>query len=385
MSALLKQLALDAGIVEQDVDEQARLAELYQKQNEAYSMDGSGYGMRFRAYDQQYTDEIFLANNRSQLYSMAYAVQQSANDSFDVPSNGVLPWMTSVYTNKIIEQIFQTRPIWKIATDFQQGAWGITKIFVPVISYGGNSQLYTDNGTLGENTTNLNYLERDSVILQRMLNYGDLANAQMSMGKIDYVARLREGLATQIDLDINNIAFKGYAGREIYGVLNDPSLNGVIPFPATAANPASSNWMYASYAEICANVRALYSQCIGNAGGQLELESPANLTVPPIVYTYLTDQNAIGTQSVKQYLESTFTGLKIVQSENNVGVSALTVQLVFDKVAGQDVLLNTFTSVYNSHGALRKESAMVEKISYQLSGSIVAVAIGIATGTMSKN
>jgi len=380
---LLRQLALDAGIIEQDVDEQARLLELYQKTNEVKSFDGSGYGIRFRAEDQKSTDQVFLADNRQQLYAMAYAVQQAANDSFDVPSNGVLPWMTSVYTNKIIEQMFQTRPIWKISTDFQQGAWGITKIFVPIVSYAGNAQLYSDFGTGGGNSVNVNYLERDSVILERMLSYGDLANAQMSMGKIDYVARLREGLATQIDLDINNIAFNGFAGREIYGLLNDPSLNATIPFPATAANPASSNWMYASYAEICANVRALYSQCIANAGGNLNFEDKAYLTVPPAVYTYLTDQNALGTQSVMQYLKGTFTGLEIVQSPNNVGASALTVQLIFDKVGGQDVLLNTFTSLYNSHGAIRKESAYVEKISYQVSGSIVAMAMGVATGTMS--
>lgn len=381
MSALLKQLCLDAGIEDQRVDEQYELLEMLQRTNEIRSMTGQGYGMRFRAEDQKFTDEVFIAKDRNELHAMSMA----AFDSFDNPSNGVLPWMTSVYTNKIIEQIFQTRPIWKIATDFQQGMFGTTNIFIPVVSFAGEMQQYTDAGVEGGNSVNVNWLERETVNLQRMLWYGDLANQQMSMAKIDYVARLREGLATQIDLDINNIAFNGYAGKRIYGVLNDPSLNATIPFPATAAQPSSSNWMYASYAEICANVRALYSQCIGKAGGNLSFEDKAYLTVPPSVYTYLTDQNALGTQSVMQYLKGTFTGLEIVQSQNNVGTSTLTVQLIFEKVMGQDTLLNTFSSLYNSHGALRKESSYVEKISYTVSGSIVAVAMGVATGTMSVN
>lgn len=382
---LLNQLAADAGIIEQQYDEQRSLVELYQKQNELKSFDGTGYGVRFRAEDQKFTDEVFLAANRQELYNLASQVRQAANDAYDVPSNGVLPWMTSIYTNKVIEQIFQTTPIWKIATDFQQGAFGTTQIYIPSITYAGNSAEYADYGTEGGDTINVNYLNRDTVTLQRMLPYGDLANAQFSMGKIDLVARLREGMSTQINLDINNIAFTGYAGKNINGVLNDPSLNPTIPFPSTSANPASSNWRYANYAEISANIRSLYSQCIGAAGGQLEFTSKAYLTVTPDVYTYLTDQNPLGTQSVMQYLKDTFTGLEIVQCQNNVGANVNFVQLIFEEVAGQSVLLNTFSSLYNSHGAIRKESAYVEKISYVVSGSIVAIGFGIATGTMSKN
>jgi len=384
MTILINQFATDAGIESDKLNERLSLLEMYQKTNEMKSLDGSGYGIKFRAEDQKYTDEVYLAQDSNEMRKIVSLINSVANDAFDTPSNGVLPWLTSVYTNKIIEQIFQTRPIWKIATDFQQGAFGTTQIYIPVISYAGTGEEYADAGTGGNNSVNLNYLNRDTVTIQRMLAYGDLANAQMSMGKIDYVARLREGLGTQINLDINNIAFRGYQGKKIYGVLNDPSLNESIEFPATAANPDSSNWQWANYAEISANIRALYAQCIGNAAGNLSFEDKAYLTVPPSVYVYLTDQNPLGTQSVYQYLKGTFPGLELVQCQNNVGEDVLFIQLIFEKVQGQDTLLNTFSSLYNSHGAIRKESSYVEKVSYVVSGSIVAMAMGVATGLMTK-
>lgn len=393
MSLLLKQIAYDSGVIDESIvedtlNDNSNAIAIYQQENPLKSFTGEGYGMKFRANDQEYTDEVFIANSRKELQGVAMHIHETvrnrANDSFDVPSSGVLPWMTSVYTNKFIEQIFQTTPIWKIATDFQQGTWDTTQIYVPVITFSGDKQIYTDLGVGGQNGVNINWLNRDTLRLQRMLPYGDLANAQMSAAKIDYVARLREGMAKQINLDINNIAFYGYAGKGINGVLNDPSLKPVIPFPATSANPGSSNWAYANYAEISANIRSLYAQVLGGAGGNVEFEDPASLTVDPGVYAYLTDQNPLGTQSVMQYLKGTFPNLEIVQSANNAGVSVSTVQLILKQVAGQDVLLNTFSSLYNSHGAVRKESAYVEKISYTVSGSIVAVAMGVATGTMNN-
>lgn len=336
---------------------------------------------------------IFLASDHNEAQQMAdHMMGGMAYDDtvqYGIPSNGVPAPFTTVFTTLTVKQVFQTTPFREFTQDFQQGAFGTTYIMIPTIQGQGVSQLYSDYAPTGQTTINVNWMEREVVYLERTITYGDRATAQMEMGKIDLVSQMREMNATLINLDWNNIGFSGYVGLRCFGLLNDPSLNPLVPCPDSAANPSSSQWFYKTYLEIAADVRNLFGSIIALAGGQVDFNAKCKLGVPPAVYTFLLNQNALGDQTVMMYLKGVFPNMDIVQVQNYQGTALSdepigsdvpnTIQLILSSFAGQQVALNAFTTPYNSHGVQRLISSFTEKVSFGLAGAFVTQAQGIAT------
>lgn len=393
MSILLQQLAMDAGLSDNELIGRSYDAQNLAKvclQDKSLS-DHDGYGVNLRAADQRYSDEIFIAKNDMEYRAALHSLHnQIAGDAavYSPPSNGVLEYYTTVFNNKLIKQILKTTPLRQLTDDWQQGQFGTTDLNVPTISYAGNSQVYADDSGQGGSSINVAWVPRQAVTLQRTLKYGDLTQAQFGMAKIDYVGQMREGLAALTNLDINNIGFRGFDGMNIYGLLNDPSLNAAIVAPASVANPASSLWFYKTYDEIINDIRSMFNSIIQIAGGNADYTSPCKLGLPPACYTALTKQNALGTQTVEGYCKSVFPGMEIIQVPNYQGTGSPVgsvipnkAQLIMKELAGQPVAYNVFSQLYNSHGVVRLISSYAEKISYTISGAFVALPIGIATIT----
>lgn len=359
--------------------------------NERVTSVDEAYGIKLRADDQIFSDSVFIVKSKQEMKLACDSIRsQLAHDAtvFGAPSNGVLEYYTTVFNNKLIKQVLKSTPSREMTKDWQMGAFGTTDINVPTLSFAGQAQIYADSSGQGQSSVNYNWINRQAVTLQRTLEYGDLTQARFGMAKIDYVGNMREGVTNLINLNINDINFRGFEGMDIYGLLNDPSLYPFIVAPASSANPASSQWIYKNYLEICDDVRSLFDNIIGRAGGQADYIQECVLGLAPAVYTYITKQNALGTQSVREYLEATFTGMKIIQVPNYQGTGTPTgsvlpnvAQLIFDQINGQDVAYNLFSSLYNSHGVIRMLSSYEEKVSYTISGSFIGIPVGVASIT----
>jgi len=388
----IKNIALDSGLDESHVNGRLDDLELLQRTNLNPNGGGTteheGYGMSLRHPNQEgcVTDQIYLAKDKNELKAICDQIAQDDTVAYGIPSNGVLEYLTSVFNFKPIEQLLQTTASRVMTTDWQQGAFGTTDVYVPTVQYMGNTAVYSDQSPAGASSVNYNWVQRQAVSLQKTLEYGDLATARFGMGKIDYVAGLRKAATSLIALDINRINFKGYAGMRIFGLLNDPSLRTVLVSPASAANPSSSQWFYKTYAEICTDIQSLYSDITSVAGGNADYKMPATLGIPPCVYTFLVNQNALGTQIVQGYLNIAFPGLKVVQVQDYQGTGTPIgasvpnyCQLVLDDLNGDNVAVNVFSSLYYSHGVVRLLSSYAEKISYTVSGSLIKDPIGVST------
>ncbi len=334
--------------------------------------------------------DLILAQDARQATQICKIMHDAAmNDdtyTFNVPSNGVPSYLTTVWTNKAIEQVIQTTPFKEMAHEFQQGYWATSNIKIPTIAWSGAPAVYADQSKAGEANINVNWVDRETIRLQHTITYGDLSVAEFGMAKIDFVARQRESMMKRIALEQNRIGFKGYAGLNVWGLLNDPGLNSTLTAAASAQNPASGQWIYKTFTEIQADVQAMFASIIGIAGGHADINDKCILGVAPAVYTYLTTPNAIGTLSVLMWLELNFKGLRIIQVQDYQGtgspIGASTpnyAQLVYMEMDGQECVLNAFSSIYNSHGVVRESSYFTEKASYTLSGAIVALPIGVAT------
>jgi hypothetical protein len=386
----LNEILCDANIA--DSGKKVAFAQMLQQTNPTRSYTGEGYGIKLCNNGHQsnalpHLDSPFIADSMAEAKQFAMALDADTV-GFDITSSGAPQALTSIFTSMMIRQLLQTTPFSKITQSFQNGSFGVTNTFIPSMSARGVSNIYGDRSVSGATNVNVNWMSRDVVYLQRSLSYADLEIAQMSLAKVDIVNGIRSFNSELIAIDINNIGFSGYAGMRVFGLLNDPSLNPTLISPASVAVPASSQWIYKTYLEISADIQALYAQIIANAGGQADYTTPAYLVVAPAVYVYLTKQNALGTQSVMEYIKSTFSGLEVVQAQNVQGTAAPGqpigsatpnyAMLLFKELGGQPVALNSFVTPYYSHGVIRLEDYYAEKISFAVSGAFVTRALGIS-------
>lgn len=331
------------------------------------------------------SDQLIVANNNQH---MAQIIKTFNDDAYSVTSQGTPQYLTTVWTSKHFEVITRATVFEKISHSFQQGTFGITNIKIPTISYTSMPALYSDYGVQGDSGINVNWVDRQVVNFERMLVYGDLTVAQMSMGKIDYINQQRAGMLEQIKLHQDAIGFFGYAANmSVYGLLNDPSLAATITAGVKSGAPAGSAstlWQYGTFFEIIADIINLYETIIARAGGHLGYNEKCYLLLPPSVWGYLLTTSPLGNITVKKWLEDNFSNMEIIQAPLLQGTGSpigSTVPnqavMIFDNIQGQPCLLNSFVTLYNSHGVVRLASSYQEKVSYSLGGAIVSNAIGI--------
>lgn len=348
-------------------------------------------GSNRKAYGVNIIDGFKNVSNDLMIFKDTNAANQFTKMAMDdtvqfaAPSNGTIPYFTTIWTNKLIKQLLQVTASRKLTHEFQQGQWATTNIKLPTLAYLGQSAPYADFGGAGNTSVNTNWVDRETVRLQRTITYGDLVGAQMSMGKIDYLAALREALANLIALDQDEINFFGYSGINVFGMLNDPNLNATIPAPASAANPSSGQWIYKTFTEIIFDINTMVNAIVARAGGNADsYNDKFYLALPPAVVTYLNDPNSFGVNSVKAYIQNTYPNMEIVQAQflqgsgSPIGASNPNYALmIWERLGGQECVLNAFSSLWNSHGVVREISYFNEKISYTVSGSIVTMPAGV--------
>lgn len=378
---MLQQIAYDAAI--EDLDERLASYAQLSHSNPIRSYDHEGFGLKLTPSGNQ----VLIAKDTNESKRLAQGFMANDSAVFSPISNGVLEYFTTVFNNKLIKQILQTTPSTLMTESWQQGMFGTTDVFVPTISYAGGSKQYDDLSGAGESSVNIAWVPRQTVTLQRTIAYGDLTQAQMAMAKIPYVEQMREGLASLTNLDINAINFKGFAGLNVFGLLNDPSLNPTIVSPDSIGTPSSSLWYYKTYDEIIHDIQSMFNSIIQISGGQASYDDvECILGLPPACMVSLTKQNSLGTMTVRGYLDQVFPKMKIVQVQNYQGTGSPIgsstpnyAQLIFKQLNGQDVAYNVFSTLWNSHGVVRLISSYAEKISYVVSGSFLALPLGVAT------
>jgi hypothetical protein len=349
----------------------------------SYSLDVvKTAGMSFNdGYFGDISDKLIVAQNNQHMSQM---IKTFNDDAFSITSQGTPSYLTTIWTTKLFEVVTRTTIFDKISHSFQQGMFGITDIKIPTVSYTSSPALYSDYGVQGDSGINVNWINRQVVNFERLMVYGDLAVAQMSMGKIDYINQLRSGTLEQIKLHQDAIGFFGYSeNMSVYGLLNDPSLSATL----TAGIKASSGttlWQGASFFEIIADIIKVRQAVTSRAGGNDEDDAKCFLLLPPAVWQYLLTTSPLGNITVKDWLKANYPNMELMKAPllqgtgNPIGSTVPNqMVLIFDTIKGQPCLLNAYATLYNSHGVERLASSFQEKASYSLGGAIVSNAIGI--------
>lgn len=243
------------------------------------------------------------------------------------PNTGVPVELTAYIDPAVVEILTAVRNARAIFPEVKKGDWTTSYDKWGVEELTGSVQPYTDYADGGTSGVNFEWFAREQFVFQTTITWGDLELDVSSAAKIDLAAQKQRAAATIIDTAANKFYLRGVAGKEIYGLLNDPNLPA-----ATAVSSWSAKNAEAIYNDI---VTELFKALVDQAGGHVTPDSPLKLLLSPSCEVYLGKANSYG-KTAKEMLGEYFTNLTYVTLPELESAAGDTMFLVATNINGLD-------------------------------------------------
>ena len=220
-----------------------------------------------------------------------------------VPNTTVPVEFTAYIDPLVVEILTGVRNARAVFEEVKKGDWTTSYEKWRADEIVGTTQPYSDyqNGTTSD--VNSNWIAREQYVFQTVIKYGDREVDMAAQAKIELAASKQRAAATIIDIDANKFYLLGVAGKNIYGILNDPNLPNATSVTAWASKTTAN-----IYADI---LNSLFGPLASRSGGHVTNASPLKLLVSPEMNVLLgkaTDYNV----SVLDMLNKYFSNLEIV-------------------------------------------------------------------------
>jgi hypothetical protein len=306
------------------------------------------------------------------------------------PNSGIPAYLTFFTDPDILRVLTAANEGAEIFGEKQKGEWTTSTLIFPVVertyevsSYGD----YNNNGRAGINT---NFPERQPYLYQTVVEYGELEIERAGLAKIGFVAEQKEAAIDGLNKFGNLTYFKGVAGLQNYGALNDPSLYPAIaPAPKAAGGTAwmSGNVVVATANEIFTDIQTLVIQAINQSSGLINTKSKFVLALSPAREGALTATNSFNV-NVAALLKNNFPNLEVKNAIQYGALSAQNpqgsavgeiMQLWAPEAAGQDSGYCSFNAKLRAGPVVRELSAYKQKLSQGTSGFILRQPFAMAT------
>ena len=236
------------------------------------------------------------------------------------PNVNIPAALTTYLDPQVVPILFSSMATTKVFKEGRKGSWTDTSFQFPVEEYVGGVTGYGDFVDNVTSDVNNEFVERGNFIFQTVLQYGDLEEAVASRAKLGLASQKQRSAAFNIAKAHNNINLYGIAGRNIYGMLNDPNLNSAIqPISVTIGGSNYSTWAdkeahgasdLANY--IYNDVSKLYGELADKNGGNVDANSPMILGISNTMARYLNATNTYGLTALGM-LKANYPNLKVVQ------------------------------------------------------------------------
>ena len=280
----------------------------------------------------------------------------------------------------VIEILTAPRRAREIFSEEKKGDWTTPYAKWRMDEITGSTQPYSDYANGTTSGVNSEWQTRPQYVFQTSITYGDLEVAMSSAVKVNLAASKQRGAARVIDIDQNRFYLLGVAGREIYGILNDPNLPASIPAGATGTG-GSTKWADKTTTQIYNDILALFAQLTEQTRGLIDRDTPLKLCLSPEMSVRLgaaTDFNV----SVLDMLKKYFSRLDIVVlPELHSATAGETVLLVAPEVAGQKTGLLAFGEKIRAGRIVPDMSSFRQKFIGSTYGGIVLQPYAFASMT----
>lgn len=269
------------------------------------------------------------------------------------------------------------------------GSWEDQEIVMTVKENIGQPQPYGDLTDVPLVSYNTNFVKRTNVRFELGIKTGKLEDARAARMKINPYNEKRTSLAGAVAIGLNEVAFYGYdsydastnpTGGNTYGILNAPEL----PDAGTLAQNsggASTAFKDKTYAEICADFTTIMSALRVQTGDNFNPEIDGVLiAIGMSAYQYLDTQNSLGTQSVREFVQKQYKGvrfLSVPELDNMGGSGVHGMYVIADSLNGRKCGDQCVTSALRLLGVEPKIKGTLEGYTYSTAGFVAYQPLGI--------
>lgn len=255
------------------------------------------------------------AFNRLISFYNAQSAGDAAPDMISTPSN-ITPIQFLQWINPSVVTMLTTKTdIDDVVGYTKAGSWEDEEIVQPIIELLGSARPYGDKANSEQVSYNLNFEKRNVVRMEDSLEVGILEALRAARVRVNSHDIKKKGVTRVLEISRNLIGYNGYVegDNKTYGFLNDPNLP-AYKTVAVGAN-SSTNWKNKTYAEICADLVTAISTLQVQTGNNYDpYKVKATLVISVAAVQYLSTQNALGSQSVRQWLNQNYPLIEIKSS-----------------------------------------------------------------------
>lgn len=301
-----------------------------------------------------------------------HALAMDAQPALVTVSNAGIPAFLANYVDPEVIRILTTpNKAALILGERKKGDWTTATTQFGIVEATGETSSYGDFNNNGSSGANINWEPREAYNFQTITQWGERELAMAGQAQIDYAAELNVASALVMDKFLNKSYFFGVSGLRNYGLLNDPGL-------ATPIGPIGGTaWSTKDGAGVYADIAALYGQLVTQTGGILDMNTPMTLAMSPGMSVNLTKTNQYNV-NVTDLLKKNFPNLRVETAVEYSTVGGELVQLIADKLAGQDTGYAAFSDKMHAHNIVVDLSSYRQKKSGGTWGAIIRMPLGIA-------
>ena len=219
------------------------------------------------------------------------------------PNTGVPVEFLAYIDPMVVEILTSVRNAKAVFEEQKKGDWTTSYAKWRADEIVGSTQPYSDYANGTDSDVNSNWLSREQYVFQTSIKYGDMEVDMAAQAKIELAAAKQRAAATIIDIDANKFYLFGVAGKQIYGILNDPNLPNATTVTAWASKTTAN-----IYADI---LNSLFGVLASNSGGHITNSTPLKLLVSPAMNVLL-GKAADFNVSVLDMMAKYFTSLEVV-------------------------------------------------------------------------
>lgn len=325
--------------------------------------------MNFNEAMQKMREKGFVFDG-AKAFITASNIERLAQDAALVtaPNAGVPAVMTTYINPAVVEILTAPTNAREIFGETQKGDWTDTHAIFKAVEPTGESTPYTDYGNGAMADVNVTYPVRENYIAQTHIRYGEREMAVSGRAMINLASEKQKAAATIINREQNKFYLLGVAGKEIYGLLNEPNIPAALT-PATV-NTSVTKWKDKTTQQIYDDILTMAAELFGNSQGLIDEKSDLVLAVPPAINVLLgkaTDFNV----SVKDMLTKYFDNIKFVTLPELAATSGNTVMLVARSVMGMPTAQLAYSEKMRAFQLIPNTSSWEQKFAFGTYGCVL--------------
>jgi len=292
-----------------------------------------------------------------------------------VQNAGIPAYLTNYLDPELVRVLVTPMKAAQIIGEQRKGDWTTKTAMFKMAESTGEVTSYGDFNENGSTQTNYQFVSRQSYLFQTMTQWGALELDTAGQAQLNYAADMNTTSALTLAKFQNRTYFSGVSGLQNYGLLNDPALSA--PIAPSTKTAGGTTWAVATAEEIFKDIQLLYAQLVSQTKGIVDREAAMVLAMAPEIEANLVKTNQYNV-NVTDQIKKNFPNMRIESAVQYNTVGGQLVQIIADKLDGQDTAYCAFNEKLRAHPVVTTVSGWKQKKTAGTWGAIIRYPLAIA-------